>query len=169
MSLINKVIVPFAILFLLYPTAQLVGDSHRTRDHWIEERVRREFAADERMADVRVEVDRQLVHLSGSVAFFEHKREAAKLAMQVPRVNGVLNLIKVDTERVPDPALHAIVGQRLNGDGLEDLRIKARNSYIAVTGDVRTAKEREKALRIIGNTPGVRGISDQIRILNSTE
>ena len=116
---------------------------------------------------IDVDVDRGKVTLCGAVDMASQRDAAERIALRVPGVSGVRNRLEVwiavsaedVAERVTDAVgLDAIVG-------VDGITVTVRDDVVTLTGSVRSDNDRDAAVVAAARTPGVVGISDEIRVM----
>jgi osmotically-inducible protein OsmY len=83
----------------------------------------------------------------------------------------VRNNIVVAGKSVPDPQLRNKIAERLRYDRIDqgitfnNFNLGVDNGVVTVSGEARTPVDAESALAIVENTPGVKDVVDDIKIL----
>ncbi|MGH9484571.1 MAG: BON domain-containing protein [Terriglobales bacterium] len=132
--------------------------------------LQKEFAKKKQWSNIQVSVDDQIATLSGTVPNLRAKLDAEQKARQTDKVNGVIDRIQVDTERVPDQQLQREISDRLvydrmgMGQTFNSLTLKVHNGMVTVGGSVIGYASRDSAVDIIVATKGVKGIVDNVQV-----
>jgi osmotically-inducible protein OsmY len=113
-----------------------------------------------------------IVTLRGSVGSFHQKREATKAAERVRGVVEVDNQLEVQImtdQRRADADLRADVLQVLMLDALVPVSVDAtvREGIVTLDGAVEHQYQRDEAMYVAGNVPGVVAIENQIQLIPS--
>ena len=96
----------FALMIVVRPQRSFPDD--RLLHQQVQAEVAKELAEEERFQNLRVEGEGQTLKLRGTVALLEDKRQAIGRVAQMKDVKIVVNLIKVETERIADGLLLAV-------------------------------------------------------------
>jgi hyperosmotically inducible periplasmic protein len=118
---------------------------------------------------VQSSVEEAIVTLTGTVASYPDKLEAAKKA-KVDHVAGVRNLIEVNAPAVADADLQAKVAKSLAYDNpyfdsvFNVLGVSVQNGVVTVSGEVRMPSDKDSALATVAHTKGVRDVIDQVKV-----
>jgi osmotically-inducible protein OsmY len=120
------------------------------------------------------------IALKGTVDTATAKSRAVELATNTAGVTRVVDLINVGgatgsaqppvpaaTQTLTDPALTAAIKTALLADGLVGglkIDVDTRDAVVTLTGDVRSQVERDRALTIARETPGVKSVQDKLRL-----
>ena len=118
---------------------------------------------------VQSSVEDGIVTLTGTVASYPDKLEAAKKA-KVDHVAGVRNLVEVNAPAVTDADLAAKVAKSLAYDNpysdsvFSVLNVGVQNGVVTVSGEVRTPSDKDSALSLVTHTKGVRDVIDQVKV-----
>jgi osmotically-inducible protein OsmY len=124
---------------------------------------------------VEVDTDDEtgIVHLQGTVGTLADRTRASEVATAVVGTSGrVLNELTVErlTERRADDVdgrMTDALDQMLDEDAVlreRDVNIEVTNGMVALTGEVRTRDEKDRAERIVKAAPGVRNVVNGLRI-----
>jgi hyperosmotically inducible protein len=139
-------------------------------DQQIEATLRQEFAAKSALRAVTVAVRGGVATLAGSVPDYRAWLEANHRARQVRGVIGVVDQLRVNATSVPDAQLQRLLAQRLEYDRIgmgqifNNLTLEVHDGMVVVGGQVASYADRDSALDIIADTPGVRGVQDRITV-----
>jgi osmotically-inducible protein OsmY len=127
------------------------------------------------MNAVEVDVDREanIVHLQGTVGTMADRSRANEIATAVVGTSGrVLNELTVDglTSRSADDFDGQItdrLDEMLDSDPVlreRDVNIEVANGMVAITGEVRTADEKNKVEQLVKAAPGVKDVANGLQI-----
>lgn len=121
--------------------------------------------------NVRASTEDGIVTLTGSVDLYQQKLDAAKRVRKLDKVNGVRNLIEV-ASTVPDQQLADKLSGKLTYDrvGYRDNRFNyitasVNHGVVTLTGETMDYVSRDSALAQVYNTPGVKDVVDQTKVL----
>ena len=123
-------------------------------------------------SDVKVEVQNGVVRLTGQVNRYIDKADAQKRIEKLKEASGVHNDINVaGAENISDAELFQKLSKALvydrQGYGTQpfnSLALQVHNGVVDVSGVVVQPVDKDSALGIIGNTPGVRDVIDHIQV-----
>jgi hyperosmotically inducible periplasmic protein len=139
-------------------------------DSSIQAGVTQRLADKKQFNGVQASVEDGIVTLTGGVDLYQQKLNAAKAARKVANVQGVRNLIEVKGKDISDAELTAQLDRKLYHDrmGYDNefnfITASVSNGVATLSGEARIAYDRDSALSVAGNTPGVRDIVDDIRV-----
>jgi hyperosmotically inducible periplasmic protein len=125
-----------------------------------------------RFANVQVAVHNGEVTLSGTVALYTAKEDADKKAHHRKGVQGVRNVIEVNGgAEVSDAELRQKLSQGLTYDRVgygttpfNAIELGVQNGIVTVRGIVVTPTDKDSAISLIENTPGVRDVIDELEV-----
>lgn len=127
--------------------------------------------ANKRFQGVTVSVQGRDVVLGGHVSLYQDKEDADKKAHQVKGVKGVDNEIQVDTPQVEDTTLRDKLARELSyeyvGYGtttFNALTIAVHDGVVTLGGTVYWPPDKDAAVSLVANTPGVRDVVDNIKV-----
>jgi len=139
-------------------------------DATIQAKVSRQLASKNEFHNVQAAVENGIVTLSGSVDLYPQKLDAAKKIRKTEDVQGVRNLIAVNGKHVPDADLTAQLDRKLYYDRLgfgnqfNFLTASVENGVATLNGEARTEVDRDSALALVDNAPGVRDVVNNIKV-----
>lgn len=139
-------------------------------DAQIKAAVDKELAGRKELKDVRATVEDQIVTLEGTVPLYRDKLRAYREVDGLDNVQGVRNLIKVDTEPIADQKLAQELADRLRYDRIDrglmfnNFTIETKNGVVRLGGTARTEMDEQSALAIVGSTPGVTNVIDAVDV-----
>lgn len=125
---------------------------------------------DDRFKNVHVRVLDQIAELSGTVDLLADKMDADQKAHNVDKVHGVDNQIQVAGKQVSDAELQEKLSDKLRydrmgyGNVFNALLMKVDNGIVTLTGEVRTPVDKASALAEVENTPGVKGLNEDVKV-----
>lgn len=120
--------------------------------------------------NVKVSVDNGIATLTGTVALYEFKTDAARRVVQAKGVTGVRNLIQVAGPDVPDAKLQSKLRDMLAYDfvgwgiGFDAIGVTVHNGVVTVSGHAHTPWNADSAMALIASTPGVKDIVGNIEV-----
>ena len=134
--------------------------------------LQKEFSDRFELRSVTVNVDDRVATLEGSVESYRDKLEAEKLARKHNKLDGIRDFINVvPIVGVSDSNLQSKLADRLRYDRIgysiqfNSLELGVHNGVVTVKGHVRSYPDKESALAIVEDTPGVRDVKDEIQVL----
>jgi len=139
-------------------------------DTAIQSNVTQKLASKQQFRNVHSTVEDGIVTLTGNVDLYQQKLDAAKKVRKLANVQGVRNLIVVAGKDVPDVELAAQLDRKLYYDrmGYDNLfnyvTASVQDGVVIVSGDVRTDVDRDSALALADNTPGVKDVVNDIKV-----
>src|SRR5580700_11505103 len=139
-------------------------------DNQIQTTLTQKLGAKDQFRDVRSSVDDGIVTLTGTVALYQRKLDAAKLARKAANVQGVRNLITVAGPNVPDAQLEQKLAQKLRyvrtgyDITFDYFALNVKDGVVTVEGQDRTGVGRDEALADIQNMPGVKDVIDNVSV-----
>ena len=158
--------------------APLGAREHRTNrapdptDAQILQDVQKAIADHPSFKDIRASVDDRIVTLEGSVQDYHNKVRAADILRHADdKVEGVRNLLAVNTQTVPDEQLKSKLADKLRYDRIDrgimfnNLTLGVKDGNVTLGGEVRTDVDRASAVNIVENTPGVKNLVENIKVL----
>jgi osmotically-inducible protein OsmY len=129
--------------------------------------------ANMQQVDVRVDGDANIVHLEGTVGSLEERSRAQEVADAVVGTSGrVLNEVTVkginDTRAADlDKQIQKTLDAMIDDDPTlkqRDINFEVRNGMVAITGEVRSADEKNRAGEITKAAPGVKDVANGLQI-----
>ena len=139
------------------------------KDMQLEQKVKDKLK-DDRFKNVKVDVLDQVADLTGNVDLLADKMDAANKARGVDKVDGVRNHIQVTGKQVSDAELQSKLSDKLRydrmgyGNVFNALMMKVENGVVTLTGEVRTPVDKASALAEVENTPGVKGLDEDVKV-----
>jgi hyperosmotically inducible protein len=139
--------------------AQIQADVQHSLDH-------------KQFSNVQVAVHNGEVTLSGSVALYSAKEDADRKAHHRKGVQSVRNVIEVGGGEVnDDAALRAKLSKGLaydrvgyNTTAFNNIEIGVQNGVVTLRGTVYGPADKDSAISLIENTPGVRDVVDELDV-----
>jgi hyperosmotically inducible periplasmic protein len=173
-----KNILRITSLFLLMGafTAGLFAETNAAAryDTSIEAKVTQKLASKKQFRNVQATTEDGIVTLTGDVDVYQQKLDATKSIRKLANVQGVRNLIAVAGKAVPDAELTAQLDRKLYYDrmGYDNLfnymTASVQNGVVVVSGEARTDYDRDSALALVNNTPGVKDVVNDIRVARTS-
>jgi len=139
-------------------------------DASIESKVTQKLGSKKAFRDIRSTVEDGVVTLTGNVDLYEQKLDVGKSIHKLSHVQGVHNLIAVTGKDVPDTELVAQLDRKLYYDrmGYDNLfnyvTASVQKGVVVVSGEVRLDVDRDSALAVVANTPGVKDVVNDIKV-----
>lgn len=140
-------------------------------DQQIQQEVNAELKKHDWAKEVRASVEDGIVTLQGTVPMYLDKVRAYDKIHNKDRVQGVRNLIVVAGKNVPDQQLQQTLADKLRYDRVDqgivfnNFNLAVNNGVVTIGGQARTPTDAASAVAIVENTPGVKGVVDDIQIL----
>jgi osmotically-inducible protein OsmY len=160
------VAVVMSVAFAVSASASTATTAYDTN---IRSAVAQKLASKAELRGVQAAVEDGIVTLTGSVASYPDKMEAAKKA-KVDHVAGVRNLVEVSAPATSDADLQAKVAKSLAydradwGNVFNVLTVGVKDGVVTVAGEARTPTDKDSALSIVAHTKGVRDVIDQVKV-----
>jgi len=124
-----------------------------------------------RFKDVKTAVHDGVVTLTGAVGLYADKEDADKKAHHRKNVKGVENLIEVDGPVVEDVTLRNKLAEKLTYDrvgygttAFNAFTIGVQNGVVTLGGDAYAPTDKDSALSLVSNSPGVKDVVDNIEV-----
>jgi hyperosmotically inducible periplasmic protein len=139
-------------------------------DTSIQSRVTQKLASKKEFRNVHSAVEDGIVTLTGNVDIYQQKLDATKRIRKLANVQGVRNLTAVAGKDVPDSQLTAQLDRKLYYDrmGYDNLfnfvTASVQDGVVVVSGEARTEYDRDSALALVDNTPGVKDVVNDIKV-----
>jgi len=144
-------------------------------DAKIQAEVNKKLQDHNNLRDVQATVQDGIVNLTGSVKLFRDKLQADRIAHHVEHAQGVRNEIEVrqggGAQSVSDQQLREKLAERLRYDRVDqgitfnNFALDVNHGVVTVSGEARSPVDKDSALSIIENTPGVVDVIDNIKVL----
>ena len=128
--------------------------------------------SNKKFSDVHVQVQDGVVHLTGQVARFADKEDAQKRVEKLHEGSSIRNDIDVaGAGNISDAELFQKLSKQLTYDRqgyasypLNGLSLQVHDGVVTVGGVVVEPVDKDSALGLIKNTPGVYGVVDHIQV-----
>src|SRR5271170_4370714 len=139
-------------------------------DATIQAKVTQQLASKKEFRDVTATVDDGIVTLSGNVDLYQQKLDAAKKIRKTENLQGVRNLIAVNGKSVPDAELTAQLDRKLYYDRMgydiafNFVTASVDDGVVTLNGETRTEVDRDSALSLVDNAPGVKDVVSNIKV-----
>jgi len=139
-------------------------------DRSIQSKATQQLEKSKQFRHVQASVEDGVVTLTGQVDVYQQKLDAAKKIGKIGKVQGVRNQIEVDGKDVPDAELAAQLDRKLYYDRMgydiafDYLTVSVANGVATINGEVRTGYDRDSALALVNNTPGVKDAIDDVKV-----
>jgi hyperosmotically inducible protein len=161
--------VTLALLVLLSMTAMAATGRY---DRQIQQAVSQKIHDAKQLQSVSSSVEDGIVTLTGTVALYQDKLDAAKKVKKLANVTGVRNQIAVAGENVPDSQLQKKLARQLAYDrvGYFDnsfnyLALSVKDGVVTMSGDTMWDVPKDDALAIVARTPGVKDVVNDVKVL----
>jgi hyperosmotically inducible protein len=139
-------------------------------DSEIQARLTQQLTKKQDFRNLQATTEDGIVTLSGTVDLYQQKLDAAKKVRKLDQVQGVRNLIAVNSS-VPDAEVEAKLERKLHYDriGYDNqfnfVDASVKDGAATLTGATLTDVGRDSALWIANNMPGVKDVVDNIKVL----
>lgn len=155
----------FAVIIFTTLSANWVTEKAATRnDASILSGLTSWVSSDARFRNVQVEVTGGVVSLKGSVRLVQDRRDLVKEASQTDHVRSVNDQLSVDTVWMPDRFLRKELYEKLQNEQINGIGLKVKKGIVTVRGEVQTQAHRDRVLRILSSTEGVRKVADRMTV-----
>lgn len=154
-------------------TAPAAG--HGRYDAQIEKAVTQKLQSKDKLKDVRASVEDGIIALTGNVKLYSDKLQADSLAHHVEHAQGVRNHITVQPATVSDAKLQQEIADRLRYDRVDmgitfnNFALGVNHGVVTISGEARTPVDKDSALSIVENTPGVTDVVDDVKVLPTSQ
>jgi osmotically-inducible protein OsmY len=144
--------------------------SNTVRDAVVQAAITHQLAEKKEFRDVTSQVKNGVVTLAGSVDLYQQKLDAAKRVKKAADGDGVQNLIAVAGKSVPDNDLAAQLDRKLYYDRMgydiafNFVTATVDNGVATLNGETRDEFDRDSALWLVDNTPGVKDVIDNVKV-----
>lgn len=158
------------ILLSLPLFGQQLARTGGTYDKQIQENVNKLLQSDKKYNKVTATVEDSIVNLTGTVDLYATKAKLEQKARKEDKVAGVRDLITVAGVSMPDAQLQDKLADKLRydreGQGIvfNNLTLGVENGVATIGGTVRTPVDKDSALSLVTNMPGVKDVVDQIQV-----
>jgi hyperosmotically inducible periplasmic protein len=139
-------------------------------DSHIQSRVTQQLTKKQDFRNLQATTEDGIVTLSGKVDLYQQKLDAAKKVRKLAQVQGVRNLIAVNSA-VPDAEVQAKLERKLHYDriGYDNqfnfVDVSVKDGAATLTGATRNDMGRDSAVWIANNMPGVTDVVDNVKVL----
>jgi hyperosmotically inducible periplasmic protein len=139
-------------------------------DTSIQSKATQQLEKSKQFRNVQASVEDGIVTLTGQVEVYQQKLDAGKKIGKIGKVQGVRNQITVDGKDVPDAELTAQLDRKLYYDRMgydiafNYLTVSVEHGVATINGEVRTGYDRDSALALVNNTPGVKDAIDDVKV-----
>jgi hyperosmotically inducible periplasmic protein len=145
-------------------------------DAVLTQQLQQDFSKRIEFRNVTVAVDDRVALLQGSVETYREKMDAERLARKHHGIEGVRDFIAVQpVVPVSDQELRETIANRLRYDRIgygitfNNFQVGVRDGVVTIAGDARSYPDKASALSIVEDTPGVRDVRDEIKVLPLSE
>ncbi len=140
-------------------------------DQQIQQKVTSEIQKHDQWKNVHATTEDGVVTLQGTVDRYYDKMKLGQKVSGMDHVEGVRNMISVNTAAVSDQQLRDKLADKLRYDRIDqgqmfnNLALGVNNGIVTISGQVRTPSDHDSALAIVETTPGVKGVVDDVQTL----
>jgi osmotically-inducible protein OsmY len=114
--------------------------------------------------NVKSEVSDSVVTLTGSVELPSTRRHLVASIRRIQHVSRVDNDVVLDPPAESDQAVIGRLQQRLEDAGLKGITCRVREGAVTLEGIVRNNRDRERTVRLVKETPGVKEVSSKLTV-----
>ena len=114
--------------------------------------------------EVHAEVEDGIVTLTGKVELETSRVGLENKIRHIGFVAGVRNQIALFPPAVADEVLLHRLNATLKDAGYGDIKVNVHNGAVAVTGMVRTERDRNRAMQLVRQTDGVREVQAELSV-----
>lgn len=149
---------------------QQLARSGGTYDQKIQQDVNKLLQSDKKFNKVTASVEDSIVSLTGTVDLYATKAKLEQKARREDHVAGVRDMITVAGLSVTDAQLQDKLADKLRydreGQGIvfNNLTLGVENGVATVGGTVRAPIDKDSALSLVANMPGVKDVVDEIQV-----
>jgi len=139
-------------------------------DQQIQAKVAQELAQKKEFRNLQSSVADGIVTLTGNVDLYQQELDAAKKVRKTDHVQGVRNLIAVSGPSVRDSDLTAKLDRQLYYDRVgydaqfNFVTATVKDGVATLNGETRTEFDRDSALGLVDNTPGVKDVVNNVSV-----
>ena len=164
--IVNRISLTLSMLLALTPVAAL----GQANDAQLQADVQHQLNK-KQFRDVHAQVANGVVTLTGSVTVLADKLDAVKRVEKTHEAASIQDQITVNTPPVPDEQLMAKLGKALAYDRqgypsqpFNAISLQIQNGIAEIGGEVVEPVDKESAIGLVSNTPGVRGLIDHLKV-----
>jgi osmotically-inducible protein OsmY len=168
MKNILKALTSFLGISLL--SVGLTAQTAARYDQQIQAKITQELAQKKEFRNLQASVEDGIVTLTGNVDLYQQELDAARKVRKTEHVQGVRNLIAVAGPNVADDSLTAKLDRQLYYDRVgydaqfNFVTASAIDGVVTLNGATRTEFDRDSALGLVDNTPGVKDVINNIAV-----
>lgn len=157
------------VLILLASVGHAQASAGR-HDREIQQMARNGLASKDKWKGITASTEDGIVTLEGSVKLYIDKVDVGRKVSKISHAAGVRNHVKVEGD-VPDSELQSTLSEKLTYDRIgygvmfNALNLHVQSGVVTVGGDVLDYPGHDSALAIVGTTPGVKDVIDEINVL----
>ena len=120
---------------------------------------------------IQVGVSNGVATLTGTVDRLQAKLEAEKRLQHLHEISSIIDQVKVSGPDVPDPELFTKLGKQLAFDRegygtlpFNSIGLEVHDGVVTLSGEVVEPADKESALGLVTNAPGVKGLIDHLQV-----
>jgi osmotically-inducible protein OsmY len=168
MKVATRILLTLALAATL--SAGAMAKTSNRSDQEIQNKMEQQLSKKSQFHNLQASVEDGVVTLTGSVEVYQQKLDAAKKARKLAGVREVRNLIAVEGPNVPDAQLAAQLDRKLYYDriGYDNefnyVTASVQNGVATLSGETLLEIDRDSALSIASNMPGVKAVVNDIRV-----
>jgi hyperosmotically inducible protein len=161
----------FALLLAVGTPSFAQQAGHGRYDAQIQKDITQKLQHSDKLKDVRASVEDGIITLTGDVKLYSDKLQADRRAHHIEHAQGVRNQITVAGPQVADDKLRNQLADRLRYDRVDlgitfnNFELAVNHGVVTIAGQTRTPWDKDSALSIVENTPGVKDVVDEIQVL----
>jgi osmotically-inducible protein OsmY len=148
----------------------LMAETAARFDQEIQAKVTQELGQKKQFRNVQASVEDGIVTLTGNVDLYQQELDAAKKVRKTEHVQGVRNQIAVNGASVADSTLTTKLDRSLYydrigyGNQFNFVTASVKDGVVTLNGQTRTEVDRDSALGLVNNTPGVKDVVNNITV-----
>jgi osmotically-inducible protein OsmY len=146
------------------------------KDAVLTQELQQDFDKHSEFHNATVRVDDRVAVLEGTVETYREKLDAERLARKHRGIEGVRDYLAVKPLiPVSDQKLRDTIANRLRYDRIgygimfNNFEVGVKDGVVTIAGEARSYPDKASALAIVENTPGVRDVRDEIKVLPLSE
>jgi hyperosmotically inducible protein len=162
------------ILSLVFQAPSLAMDDQTAKggkyDQKLQESVSKTLSSNKEFKDVQGKVEDGVITLSGSVNVVADKMKLERKMHDKDHVQGVRDYVRVAGPTVSDAELREKLADKLRYDragygiAFNAINLGVKDGIVTLKGSVLDEPARASALAIVDNTPGVKGVVEELNV-----
>jgi hyperosmotically inducible periplasmic protein len=159
-----------ALLMAVVAGFAVTGSASVTSDSTLQQDVQSKLKSKE-FQQVTVKSSNGIVTLGGTVEKYQAKVNAEKKAKKIAGVKEVDDQIQVGGKDIPDAQLQTKLNRKLAydrygyGHVFNQVVANVQDGKVTLDGEVRWQPDKDSALALVNNEPGVKDVVDRVKVL----